>query len=115
MNSKAVCFLLVTMVVMVTLIDNSEGWARRRRHKGPKGACHFPFEYEGKIYHSCTTVNHKYGRAWCSLTPVFEGKWKNCDVEDKRGWMETRGLFQQLRSWLEWATGAQEDYDAFEK
>jgi len=34
--------------------------------------CSFPFQWEGKVYHSCTTDAHPFGsdgRPWCSVTP----------------------------------------------
>ncbi|XP_078701529.1 macrophage mannose receptor 1-like [Branchiostoma floridae x Branchiostoma belcheri] len=42
----------------------------------PGSKCHFPFTYKGKTYNSCTRVDHS--RPWCSLTAVYQGKWKNC-------------------------------------
>ena len=38
--------------------------------------CSIPFIYKGVIYKSCTSVNHN--RPWCSLDPVYKGKWGNC-------------------------------------
>ncbi|XP_078689228.1 uncharacterized protein LOC144920752 [Branchiostoma floridae x Branchiostoma belcheri] len=42
--------------------------------------CHFPFTYKGKTYSSCTNDNHD--APWCSFTAYYQGKWKNCDLDD---------------------------------
>uniref|UniRef100_A0A8C9WKI9 Fibronectin type-II domain-containing protein n=1 Tax=Scleropages formosus TaxID=113540 RepID=A0A8C9WKI9_SCLFO len=34
--------------------------------------CVFPFKYNGQLYHSCTSVNSKHERLWCSLTSDFD-------------------------------------------
>ena len=38
--------------------------------------CSIPFTYRGVTYNSCTSVNHN--RPWCSLDPVYKGRWGNC-------------------------------------
>lgn len=38
--------------------------------------CVLPFEYNGKTYTNCTSIDRKYH--WCSLTKSFEGAWKYC-------------------------------------
>ena len=38
--------------------------------------CSIPFEYSGVTYNSCTSANHN--RPWCSLDPVYKGRWGNC-------------------------------------
>ena len=38
--------------------------------------CSIPFKYQGKTYNACTKVNHN--RPWCSLDPVYKGRWGNC-------------------------------------
>ena len=35
--------------------------------------CHFPFEYLGKEYHSCTEVDSP-GRPWCSTKGQYSNK-----------------------------------------
>ena len=51
-----------------------------KKTDNPQGyCCVFPFEYGGVTYHSCTKVAHS--REWCSLTPVYSGKWANCGKE----------------------------------
>ena len=48
-----------------------------KKTDNPQGyCCAFPFTYGGVTYHSCTKVAHS--REWCSLTPVYSGKWANC-------------------------------------
>ncbi|KAM7435667.1 hypothetical protein ABFA07_014458 [Porites harrisoni] len=41
--------------------------------------CSIPFEYSGVTYSSCTSANHN--RPWCSLDPVYKGRWGNCPAE----------------------------------
>jgi len=41
--------------------------------------CKFPFEYNGEIYSTCTTVDSEDGSAWCSPTTVYEGNRVTCD------------------------------------
>ena len=54
---------------------------------GEKKKCHFPFEYKGKNYDTCTKTNSK--TYWCSTIEInteAEGTYgdcsKNCDLED---------------------------------
>ena len=38
--------------------------------------CSIPFKYNGVTYNSCTKTDwHTY---WCSLDPVYRGRWGNC-------------------------------------
>jgi hypothetical protein len=39
--------------------------------------CHFPFEYNGKNYSTCTSDWYKAG-PWCSTTPGYHGQWGEC-------------------------------------
>nr|XP_026693636.1 LOW QUALITY PROTEIN: von Willebrand factor-like [Ciona intestinalis] len=41
--------------------------------------CKFPFEYNGELYMTCTTVDATDGQPWCSTTTAFEGDKKICD------------------------------------
>ena len=46
-------------------------------HKTTDGkCCSFPFTYKGIKHHACTTADHN--RLWCSLDPIYKGKWGNC-------------------------------------
>ena len=38
--------------------------------------CSIPFSYKGVTYNNCTQVDHH--RPWCSLDPVYKGRWGNC-------------------------------------
>ncbi|CAH3032418.1 unnamed protein product, partial [Porites lobata] len=38
--------------------------------------CNIPFKYRGVTFNSCTSAD--YHRPWCSLDPVYEGRWGNC-------------------------------------
>ena len=38
--------------------------------------CSIPFKYRGVTLNSCTSAD--YHRPWCSLDPVYEGRWGNC-------------------------------------
>lgn len=42
--------------------------------------CHFPFEFEGNQYDSCTTVGRKDGKLWCATTDSYDAdqKWGFC-------------------------------------
>eukprot|EP00058_Branchiostoma_floridae_P001389 XP_002586877.1 hypothetical protein BRAFLDRAFT_129825 [Branchiostoma floridae] len=43
-------------------------------------ACHFPFEYQGQTYTTCTLENSS--ELWCSLDAVYDGNYKYCGEED---------------------------------
>ncbi|XP_066270495.1 procollagen C-endopeptidase enhancer 2-like [Branchiostoma lanceolatum] len=43
-------------------------------------ACHFPFEYQGNTYSTCTL--EASSELWCSLDAVYDGNWKYCGEED---------------------------------
>ncbi|XP_078666160.1 uncharacterized protein LOC144908451 [Branchiostoma floridae x Branchiostoma belcheri] len=43
-------------------------------------ACHFPFEYQGQTYTTCTLESSS--ELWCSLDAVYEGNYKYCGEED---------------------------------
>lgn len=38
--------------------------------------CRFPFKYKDVSYQDCTKADHH--RPWCSLDPVFKGRWGDC-------------------------------------
>ncbi|XP_073235765.1 uncharacterized protein [Porites lutea] len=38
--------------------------------------CSIPFEYKGVTYNSCTSAD--WHRPWCSLDPVYKGRWGEC-------------------------------------
>ncbi|CAH3155297.1 unnamed protein product [Porites evermanni] len=38
--------------------------------------CSIPFKYKHVTYNSCTTAD--WHRPWCSLDPVYKGRWGNC-------------------------------------
>ncbi|KAM7426224.1 hypothetical protein ABFA07_022463 [Porites harrisoni] len=38
--------------------------------------CSIPFKYKHVTYNSCTTAD--WHRPWCSLDPVYKGRWENC-------------------------------------
>ena len=38
--------------------------------------CRIPFKYRGVTFNSCTSAD--YHRPWCSLDPVYKGRWDNC-------------------------------------
>ncbi|CAH3182026.1 unnamed protein product [Porites lobata] len=40
--------------------------------------CSIPFKYGGETYSSCTSADHY--RPWCSLDPVYKGRWGNCPL-----------------------------------
>lgn len=40
--------------------------------------CHFPFDYNGKTYNTCT--NETVGYNWCSPTPNFHLQRLKCDI-----------------------------------
>ena len=42
-------------------------------------------------YHSCTKVAHH--SEWCSLTPVYSGKWANCGKENTH---DTKPVFHNF-------------------
>lgn len=52
---------LGTGIVVKTRFGNAEG-----------ASCHFPFQFEGKTYSSCTTVGRKDGLPWCSITADYD-------------------------------------------
>ncbi|XP_078578067.1 uncharacterized protein LOC144862990 [Branchiostoma floridae x Branchiostoma japonicum] len=43
-------------------------------------ACHFPFEYQGQTYTTCTLENSS--ELWCSLDAVYDGNYKYCGEEE---------------------------------
>lgn len=43
-----------------------------------EGSCVFPFNYEGKIYNSCTMENSD--DYWCSHDANYDGDWGDCDL-----------------------------------
>ncbi|XP_042331320.1 matrix metalloproteinase-9-like [Sceloporus undulatus] len=53
----------------------------------PHGPCIFPFNYNGKIYSSCTTDGSSDGKLWCSLTRNFDEypKWTYCEPSEYEG------------------------------
>lgn len=44
-----------------------------------------PFQYKGLAYTSCTGVDAIH-TMWCSTTPVYSGKWKECHSSCKQNW-----------------------------
>jgi len=40
--------------------------------------CSIPFKYRGVTFNSCTSAD--YHRPWCSLDPVYKGRWGNCTL-----------------------------------
>lgn len=53
--------LSLSRTVVKTRFGNAEG-----------ASCHFPFQFEGKTYSSCTTVGRKDGLPWCSTTADYD-------------------------------------------
>ncbi|KAI7797823.1 matrix metalloproteinase-9 [Triplophysa rosa] len=58
--------------------DDDEHWtlgngpAIQTRYGNAEGAmCHFPFEFEGKSYSTCTTDGRTDGLPWCATTPNY--------------------------------------------
>ncbi|KAM7435666.1 hypothetical protein ABFA07_014457 [Porites harrisoni] len=46
-------------------------------HKTVSGkCCSIPFIYNGKTFNSCTS--YAWHRLWCSLDPVYRGRWDHC-------------------------------------
>ena len=43
---------------------------------GSAKPCHFPFEFEGKIYYSCTKNGNT--RNWCATETPFTWRWGYC-------------------------------------
>ncbi|XP_078666161.1 uncharacterized protein LOC144908452 [Branchiostoma floridae x Branchiostoma belcheri] len=43
-------------------------------------ACHFPFEYQGQTYSTCTL--EESSDLWCSLDAVYDGNYKYCGEEE---------------------------------
>lgn len=48
----------------------------------PGTPCSFPFLFNGKVYHYCTTDTHRNQISWCSTDPVYEGNWGECVCND---------------------------------
>lgn len=44
--------------------------------------CHFPFTYNRKVYHKCTSDDHD--KPWCSTTEKFTYQWGNCKGKKRR-------------------------------
>ncbi|XP_030153214.1 binder of sperm protein homolog 1 [Lynx canadensis] len=44
------------------------------------GKCIFPFQYKGGIFYDC--IKFKAKHKWCSLTKMYQGRWKYCSEED---------------------------------
>lgn len=49
--------------------------------------CFFPFDFEGKTYHSCTTDGTYFNYSWCSFDNVYKGNWAYCG---KKNFMRRR-------------------------
>ncbi|XP_058529916.1 seminal plasma protein HSP-1-like [Ochotona princeps] len=43
--------------------------------------CVFPFQYGGKLYFDC--IPEYSVTKWCSLTEVYDNKWKYCTEDDR--------------------------------
>uniref|UniRef100_A0A667HIN6 Binder of sperm protein homolog 1 n=1 Tax=Lynx canadensis TaxID=61383 RepID=A0A667HIN6_LYNCA len=67
-----------------------DGWVEiyiyicRKRDEGSlfslDGKCIFPFQYKGGIFYDC--IKFKAKHKWCSLTKMYQGRWKYCSEED---------------------------------
>jgi hypothetical protein len=57
----------------------------------PSGTpCHFPFEYNGQIFSTCTRQD--WHTSWCSTTPVYSGHWGECVCDKLRRGVQLNAL-----------------------
>ena len=54
-----------------------------RTENGQK--CIFPFDYQGKTYHKCTSNDYDNDQPWCAYEvdrtgTLIEDEWGNCDA-----------------------------------
>lgn len=53
-------------------------------------SCAIPFVYQGITFYECTTYDPPFvagivDSPWCSIDPVFNGRWISCGTGDEYG------------------------------